>query len=87
MRVDLFLKLSGLLKTRSIAGRACSGGYVQVNGRTAKPSQQVSEGDMIRLEKPRGDVIRAEVQEVPISRQVSRKDRGRLYRLLGPEVD
>jgi ribosomal 50S subunit-recycling heat shock protein len=49
MRIDKFLKVSRLLKRRSIANEACDGGRVSVNGRTVKPSCQIKEGDIVEL--------------------------------------
>jgi ribosomal 50S subunit-recycling heat shock protein len=85
MRVDLFLKLSGMVKTRSKAGKACKAGRVSVNGRTAKPSVDVKEGDLLEVGMPGGRTVRARVDEIPSSRQVSRKDRKSLYTVLPKE--
>ena len=49
MRIDKFLKVSRLLKRRTVAQEACDGGRVKVNGRTVKPSQQIKEGDVVEL--------------------------------------
>ena len=49
MRIDKFLKVSRLLKRRTIAQEACNGGRVSVNGRSAKPSQQIKEGDIVEI--------------------------------------
>lgn len=85
MRVDLFLKLSGLIKTRSRAKRACDGGYVMLNGAPAKPSADVSEGDRLEVEGARGRRRLVRVDEIPQTRQVSRKERRRLYTELDGE--
>ena len=49
MRIDKFLKVSRLLKRRTVAQEACDGGRVKVNGRTVKPAQQIKEGDIVEL--------------------------------------
>ena len=49
MRLDKFLKVSRLLKRRTVAQEACDGGRVKVNGRTVKPAQQIKEGDIVEL--------------------------------------
>jgi ribosomal 50S subunit-recycling heat shock protein len=87
MRIDVFLKLSGLLKTRSVAGKACSGGFVLLNGATARPSAGVSPGDVIELTRPDGTMVRALVRAIPVSRQVSRKERGSLVEIQQTEGD
>ena len=49
MRIDKFLKVSRILKRRTVAQEACDGGRVKVNGRSAKPSCQIKEGDVVEL--------------------------------------
>ena len=49
MRIDKFLKVSRLLKRRTVAAEACDGGRVKVNGRAAKPSCQIKVGDIVEL--------------------------------------
>lgn len=79
MRIDLFLKLAGIIKTRSRAKRACDGGYVVLNGSPAKASSAVSRGDVLEVEGARGSRRRIRIDAIPATRQVSRKDRGGLY--------
>lgn len=47
MRLDKFLKVSRILKRRTVAAEACDGGKVDVNGRAAKPSCQLKVGDLV----------------------------------------
>ena len=49
MRVDKFLKVSRILKRRSLAQEAASGGRVKVNGRVVKPSYQLKIGDIVEI--------------------------------------
>ncbi|MBE7081528.1 MAG: RNA-binding S4 domain-containing protein [Clostridiales bacterium] len=49
MRIDKFLKVSRLLKRRTVAQQACDGGRVSVNGRQVKPSHQIKEGDIVEI--------------------------------------
>ena len=49
MRIDKFLKVSRLLKRRTVAQEACGGGRVSVNGRAVKPSFKIKEGDVVEL--------------------------------------
>lgn len=49
MRVDKFLKVSRILKRRSVAKEAGDGGRIKVNGRTVKPSYKLSVGDIVEL--------------------------------------
>lgn len=47
MRLDKFLKVSRILKRRTVAHEACDGGKVDVNGRAAKPGCQLKVGDLV----------------------------------------
>ena len=49
MRLDKFLKVSRLIKRRTVANEACDAGRVMVNGRPAKASVQVKPGDVIEI--------------------------------------
>ena len=49
MRLDLFLKTARLIKRRTIAKEFCDRGLVVVNGKAAKPSYEVKDGDQITL--------------------------------------
>jgi len=49
MRLDKFLKVSRLIKRRTLAKEVCEGGGVQVNGRPAKASTEVKPGDILTL--------------------------------------
>ena len=49
MRLDKFLKVSRLIKRRTVANEACDAGRVTVNGRPAKASAQVKAGDVIEI--------------------------------------
>ena len=54
VRLDVWLDIACLFKTRSEAKRACEGGKVQVNGQAAKPNRAVREGDRLRITRPYG---------------------------------
>ena len=49
MRIDKFLKVSRLIKRRTVANSACDGERVSVNGRPVKASYQVKPGDVIEI--------------------------------------
>lgn len=49
MRLDKFLKVSRILKRRSVANDACSAQRVEINGKPAKPAKEVNVGDKISL--------------------------------------
>ncbi len=49
MRIDKYLKVSRLIKRRTVANEACDGGRVSINGKVAKASSEVKTGDIIEL--------------------------------------
>ncbi len=49
MRLDKYLKVSRLIKRRTVANEACDGERVTVNGRTAKAGYEVKLGDVIEI--------------------------------------
>ncbi len=49
MRIDKYLKISRIIKRRTVAQEACEGGKVEINGKTAKPSTEVKVGDIVTL--------------------------------------
>jgi ribosomal 50S subunit-recycling heat shock protein len=49
MRLDKYLKVSRIIKRRTVANDACSGGRVSLNGRTAKPGADVKAGDILEI--------------------------------------
>jgi ribosome-associated heat shock protein Hsp15 len=60
VRLDVWLDVACLFKTRSEAKRACEGGKVEVNGGNAKPNRTLREGDRVRITRGQGrfqDVI------------------------------
>ena len=80
VRLDVWLDVACLFKTRSEAKRACEGGKVDVNGGSAKPNRALREGDRIRITRGQGryqDVIvrivhRAAREEVGSARALRR---------------
>ena len=54
IRLDVWLDVACLFKTRSEAKRACEGGKVTVNAQPAKPTRPVREGDRIRISRGQG---------------------------------
>ena len=50
MRLDKYLKISRIIKRRTVANEACNAGRVSLNGRTARASAEVRPGDIIEIE-------------------------------------
>ena len=49
MRLDKFLKVSRVIKRRTVANEACDAGRVSINGKTAKASSEVKVGDIVEI--------------------------------------
>ena len=79
MRLDKYLKVSRLIKRRTVANDACDSARVMVNGRDAKASYQVKLGDVIEIAFG-NRVLRVEVTEVADS--VRKSDAAAMYREL-----
>lgn len=54
MRIDKFLKVSRILKRRTVAQEACAGGKVMINGKDVKPAHPVKVGDVVEIDYATG---------------------------------
>ena len=79
MRLDKYLKISRLIKRRTVANEACDAGRVLVNGKTAKASVNVKEGDVIEIQFG-SKAVKVEVLDV--QETVRKEDAKELYRYL-----
>ena len=79
MRIDKFLKVSRILKRRTIANQACDSGRVKINDRPAKPSAQIKIGDVVELGFGSG-TIRFEIMDV--KETVKKEQAESLYKIL-----
>ena len=82
MRLDKFLKVSRIIKRRTVANEACSGGRVTLNGKVAKPGADVKVGDQMTIRF--GD--RYGKYEILSVAEVVRKDAAAdMYRILSED--
>ena len=79
MRLDKFLKVSRLIKRRTVANEACDAGRVVVNDKPAKASLNVKEGDIIEIHFGTSSV-KAEVLDV--AETVKKDEAKELYRYI-----
>ena len=70
MRLDKYLKVSRIIKRRTVANEACAGGRVTVNGKVAKPGLELKTGDIIQVTFG-SNVLKVRVLAMP---EVVRKD-------------
>ena len=79
MRIDKFLKVSRILKRRSVANEACSGGRVSVNGKSVKPSYSLKVGDEVEIAFGEG-ALRFKV--LNLKEMVKKDEAATLYEIL-----
>ncbi len=79
MRIDKYLKISRIIKRRTIANEACDSGRISVNGKIVKASYDVSVGDIIEI-KFGEKTIKVKVES--IAEHVLKGDAAKLYTVL-----
>ena len=78
LRLDKFLKISRVIKRRTVANEAADNGRVSVNGKVVKPSYEVKVGDIVEIQF--GDkVSKFEIIEIP---KVQGRNMGELIKIL-----
>ena len=77
MRLDKFLKISRIIKRRSVANDACSTGHVTVNGKEAKPGTDVRVGDVLGI---RFGEQYHEYEILSIAEHAAKQDASSMYR-------
>jgi ribosome-associated heat shock protein Hsp15 len=78
MRLDVWLDVSCLFKTRSEAKRACEMGKVDVNGEHAKPNRALREGDRLRISRGQG-YVQDVIVRILIDQHVKKSEARALY--------
>lgn len=79
MRLDKYLKVSRLIKRRTVANEACDAGRVSINGKTAKASSAVKAGDVIEIQFGTR-TVKAEI--VGVSETVKKEEAAQMYKIL-----
>ncbi|MBQ4293734.1 MAG: RNA-binding S4 domain-containing protein [Lachnospiraceae bacterium] len=79
MRLDKYLKVSRLIKRRTVANEACDAGRVTVNGKPAKASCNVKPGDVIAIQFAQKTL---EVQVLKVEETVKKEEAADLYKTL-----
>ncbi len=79
MRLDKYLKVSRLIKRRTVANEACDAGRVLVNGKVARASYDVKIGDMIVIALGAREV---KVEITAIQETVGKSDADMLYKII-----
>lgn len=82
MRLDKYLKVSRIMKRRTVANDACDAGRVLVNGKAARASYEVKPGDVLELQLGARNV-RAEI--VSVNEYARKENAEEMYRVLSDE--
>ena len=84
VRIDIWLDVACLFRTRSEAQKACKAGKVSVNGQPSKPHREIKSGDEIEISRPLGRKQRVIVYAVA-DKHIARKDARALYEDVTPQ--
>ena len=85
MRLDKYLKVSRIIKRRTVAKEASEGGRVSINGKAAKPASEVKPGDVLEIRF--GEKL-ARYRIVSVAETVRKENAAAMYELLaGEEIE
>ena len=84
MRLDKYLKVSRIIKRRTVAKEASEGGRVTLNGKQAKPSTEVKVGDVMEI---RFGEKMAKYRILAVAETVRKADAGAMYELIEGDND
>lgn len=84
MRLDKYLKVSRIIKRRTVAKEICESGRIKINGKVAKPSTKVKESDVIEITFA-NRMLKAEI--INIADHVKKEDAKEMYAILEGEED
>ena len=84
MRLDKYLKVSRLIKRRTVAKEVCESGRITINDKVAKPSTKIKEGDIIEITFANRK-LKAEI--VNIAEHVRKEDAKAMYIIIEGEED
>ncbi len=79
MRLDKYLKVSRLIKRRTVANELCDAKHVSVNGKAARASYEIKEGDIIEIQMG-SNLMRAQVTSV--KEYATKENASEMYKLL-----
>ncbi|MBR2661226.1 MAG: RNA-binding S4 domain-containing protein [Clostridiales bacterium] len=83
MRIDKYLKVSRIIKRRTVASDACSGGRVMINDKVAKPASPVNPGDVISI---RFGEHTGHYEVLAVAETVSKDHAAEMYKVLNEDA-
>ncbi|MDU6040446.1 MAG: RNA-binding S4 domain-containing protein [Clostridium butyricum] len=84
MRLDKYLKVSRIIKRRTVAKEVCESGHININDKVAKPSTKIKEGDIIEITFA-NRILKAQI--VNIAEHVRKEDAKEMYIIIEGEED
>lgn len=78
MRIDKYLKVSRLIKRRTLSNEACQQGKVKINGKVVKPGAEVKVGDVVEIQLGNNSTV---VEVVSVNEHVSKADSKEMYKI------
>ena len=79
MRLDKYLKVSRIIKRRTVANEACDAGRVEVNGKVARASYDVKVGDVIKVSLGQSE---RSFQVLEVTEHALKEDAANMYKVL-----
>lgn len=79
MRIDKYLKVSRLIKRRTLANEACEQGRIKINDKAAKPGSEIKIGDVIEIQFGNSNT---KVEITSISEHVLKADSKEMFKIL-----
>lgn len=79
MRLDKYLKVSRIIKRRTVANEACDAGRVEVNGKVARASYDVKVGDVIKVSLGQNE---RSFQVLEVTEYALKEDAANMYKVL-----
>lgn len=84
MRLDKYLKVSRIIKRRTVAKEACESGRVSINGKIAKPGTDIKQGDIIEI-RFSGKTIKAKI--LSVNEHAKKEEAHMMYEIISGEED
>ncbi|HHU20871.1 MAG TPA: RNA-binding S4 domain-containing protein [Acholeplasma sp.] len=79
MRLDKFLKISRLIKRRSVAKKASEDDLVMVNEKIAKPSKEIAVGDLIKIRYAKTTIV---LKVLSLNQSIKKEDASSMYEII-----
>ncbi len=83
MRIDKYLKVSRLIKRRTVAKEIVDGGTVSINGKDAKPSSEIKVGDQVLLRLGKHRIL---FEVLAVSENATKASSSEMYKIIKDEV-